>query len=72
MTNTKVDLALASEIEGHRDFECPVCQDSGWLEILEENETGIRLVRCICCLPTWGQEEYYLPSLEYLDYLPLA
>jgi len=51
----KEDLALAPEIEEHKDFECPICQDSGWLEILEENETGIRLVRCICRLPTWGQ-----------------
>jgi len=68
---TQGNLALASEIEEHKDFECPICQDSGWLEILEGNETGIRLVKCICRLPAWGQQEYYFPPLEYFDYRPI-
>ena len=70
MIDTQVTLSF--ETEEHRDFECPICQDSGWLEIIEENEAGIRLVRCICHLPTWGQDDYHLLSLEYLDYHPLV
>jgi len=66
------NLALASEIKGHKDFECPICQDSGWLEASEGNKTGIRLVKCICRLPAWGQQEYCLPFLEYLDYHPIV
>jgi hypothetical protein len=68
----KGNLALTSEIEGHKDFKCPICQDSGWLEVSEGNETGIRLVKCVCRLPAWGQEEYYLHPLEYLDYHPVV
>jgi len=70
MINTQV--AAADETEEHKDFECPICQDSGWLEILDGNERGLRLVKCICRLPVWEQQEYYLPLLEYLNYQPVV